>query len=156
MEWSTQYSQLQLQSVEMLQKPSTLSFLGRRTFAPRPLSEATEIFDTDNEDDSDSMPQPWDSQDDDSQSTLSSRDELPTPPHTGGLDGFEFHFDDKSVVGPQGPHLFRGTPEILTHPEDDVFLGMSPIAEPKTPAKPINALNTAVAELDESQVRDWT
>lgn len=156
MEWTRQYSQLQLQSVEMLQKPSSLSFLGRHTFAPRPLSEATEIFDTDNEDDSDSMPQSWDSRDDDSQSTLSSRDELPTPPHTGGLGGFEFHFDDKSVVGPQGPHLFRGTPEILTNPEDDVFLLMSPISEPKTLSRPINALNTAVAELDESQVRDWT
>ena len=102
MEWSTQYSPLQLQPVEMLQKASDLSFLGRRTVVPRPLSEATEIFDTDNEDDSDSLPQPWDSQDDDSQSTLSSsRDELATPPHTGGLDGFEFHFDDKAVVGPQ-------------------------------------------------------
>lgn len=156
MEWSTQYSPLQLQPVEMLQKTSDLSFLGRRTFAPRPVSEATEIFDTDNEDDSDSFPQSWELQDDDSQSTLSSsRDELPTPPHTGGLAGFEFHFDDKSVLGPQGPHLFRGTPDILTNPEDDVF-NMSPIHEPKTPARPINALNTAVAELDASQVRDWT
>ncbi|KAJ9606341.1 hypothetical protein H2200_009302 [Cladophialophora chaetospira] len=155
MEWSTQYSPLRLQPVEMLQKTSDLSFLGRRTLVPRPLSEATEIFDTDNEEDFDSPPQ-WDSQDDDSQSTLSSsRDELPTPPHTGGLDGFEFHFDDKSVVGPQGPHLFRSTPDILANPADDVF-NMSPVAEPKTPARPINALNTAVAELDESQVRDWT
>lgn len=157
MEWSRQSSHLQLQPVEMLQKTSDLSFLGRRTLAPRPLSDATEIFDTDNEDDSDSLPQSWDSRDDDSQSTLSSsRDELPTPPHTGGLGGFEFHFDDKAVVGPQGPHLFRGSPEILTNPEDDVFLNMSPIPQPKTPARPINALNTAVAELDESQVRDWT
>ncbi|KIW94647.1 uncharacterized protein Z519_04624 [Cladophialophora bantiana CBS 173.52] len=157
MDWSTPYSPLQLQPVEMLQKPPDLSFLGRRTIAPRPLSEATEIFDTDNEDDPDSIPKPWDSQDDDSQSTLSSsRDELPTPPHSGGLDGFEFHFDDRAVLGPQGPHLFSGTPEILANPDDDVFLNMSPIVEPKTPAKTINALNTAVAELDESQVRDWT
>ena len=157
MERSTQYSPLQLQPVEMAQKFSDLSFLGRRTIAPRPLSEATEIFDTDNEEDSDSFPQPWDSQDDDSQSTLSSsRDELRTPPHTSDLDGFEFHFDNKAVLGPQGPHLFRGTPDILTSPEDDVFLNLSPVAEPKTPAKPINALNTAVAELDASQVRDWT
>ncbi|KIW26246.1 uncharacterized protein PV07_09359 [Cladophialophora immunda] len=157
MEWSIQYSPLQLQPVEMQQKTADLSFLGRRTMAPRPLSEATEIFDTDNEDDSESLPRPWDSQDDDSESTLSSsRDELPTPPHSGGLDGFEFHFDDRAVLGPQGPHLFRDTPEILTNPDDDVFLNLSPAAEPKTPAKPINALNTAVAELDESQVRNWT
>ncbi|KIX06993.1 uncharacterized protein Z518_04969 [Rhinocladiella mackenziei CBS 650.93] len=159
MEWSTRSSQIQVQPVEMPQKPFTLCFLGHRTHLPRPLSEATEIFDTDNEDEDDSGPQPWDSQDDDSQSTLSSRDELPTPPHTGGLDGFEFHFDDKAVVGPQGPHLFQSTPEIYPNNEDGVFLNMSPMAataEPKTPAKPIVALNTAVAELDESQVRDWT
>jgi hypothetical protein len=157
MEWSTQYSPLQLQPVEMLQKSADLSFLGRRTLIPRPLSDATEIFDTDNEEDSDSSPRSWELKDDDSQSTLSSsRDELPTPPHTGGLGGFEFHFDDKAVVGPQGPHLFRSTPDILNSPEDDIFLNMSPVAEPKTPAKPINALNTAVAELDASQVRDWT
>ena len=39
----------------MTQKHKTLSFMGRRSIAPRPLSEATEIFDTDNEDD-DSLP----------------------------------------------------------------------------------------------------
>ncbi|KAK5461372.1 hypothetical protein LTS15_003435 [Exophiala xenobiotica] len=146
-----------LQTVEMLHKHSDLSFLYRRVSAPRPLSEATEIFDTDNEEDSDSAPLPWDSQgDNDSQSTLSSPDDLPTPPNTGGLGGFEFHFDDKSIVGPQGPHLFRGTPKILSNPEDDVFLGLSPIPEPKSAPKPIAALNNAVAELDESQVKDWT
>ena len=152
MEWSQQYQQLKLETVNMVQKPTDLSFLVRRTYAPRPLSEATVIFDTDAEED------PPDSQgDDDSQSTLSSRDELPTPPNTGGLGGFEFHFDDKCVVGPQGPHLFRSTPDILTQPEDDVFLSMSPAAEaPKPAPKPIDSLHSAVAELDESQVRDWT
>jgi hypothetical protein len=38
------------QGMQMMQKTQTLSFLGRRSFVPRPLSEATEIFDTDNED----------------------------------------------------------------------------------------------------------
>lgn len=157
MEWHRPSLQLQTQSMEMLQKSSTLSFLGRRTTVPRPLSEATEIFDTDSEEDLDSPPQAWDSQDDDSQSTLSSsRDELPTPPHTGGLGDFEFHFDDKAVVGPHGPHLFSHTPEILANPEDEVFIRLAALEEPKTPAKPINDLSNAVAELDESQVRDWT
>ncbi|KAI1613667.1 hypothetical protein EDD36DRAFT_382261 [Exophiala viscosa] len=163
MDRSLPYSSYQLRRAEMLQKQSDFAMLSRRTSAPRPLSEATE-FDTDNEEDSDSAPQPWGSEgDNDSQSTLSSPDDLPTPPHTGGLGGFEFHFDDKSIVGPQGPHLFRGTPEILTSPEDDVFLTMSPVEEFKSLAadirplaRPINALNRAVAELDESQVRDWT
>jgi hypothetical protein len=40
------------QGMQMMQKPQTLSFLGRRSFVPRPMSEATEIFDTDNEDES--------------------------------------------------------------------------------------------------------
>ncbi|KAJ9621092.1 uncharacterized protein PV06_05594 [Exophiala oligosperma] len=155
MEWSPPLSrQRPLQTVEMSQKHSDLSFLYRRSSAPRPLSEATEIFDTDNEEDSDSAPHPWG--DSDSQSTLSSPDDLPTPPNTGGLGGFEFHFDDKSVVGPQGPHLFRGTPEIVSNPEDDVFMALSPVGQTKPAPKPIGALNTAVAELDESQVRDWT
>jgi hypothetical protein len=39
-------------AVQMVQKTHTLSFLGRRSFVPRPMSEATEIFDTDNEDES--------------------------------------------------------------------------------------------------------
>jgi hypothetical protein len=38
------------QGVQMVQKTQTLSFLERRSFVPRPMSEATEIFDTDNED----------------------------------------------------------------------------------------------------------
>jgi len=157
MEWSQQYQQLKLDGVDMTQKADSLSFFARRTYIPRPLSEATEIFDTDAED------EPFEpGGDDDSQSTLSSRDELPTPPHTGGLGGFEFHFDDKCVVGPQGPHLFSSSPDILTQPEDDVFLGMSPVTGPLNPdppratAKPIDSLTSAVAELDESQVRDWT
>ena len=37
--------------VQMTERAKTLSFLGRRSFVPRPLSEATEIFDTDTEED---------------------------------------------------------------------------------------------------------
>ncbi|KAL2427250.1 hypothetical protein ABEF95_010615 [Exophiala dermatitidis] len=158
-DWSSQFQQLHLQSVEMLQKPSTLSFLSRHTMLPRPLSEATEIFDTDNEDDSDTALSPWFSRDDDSQSTLSSPEELPTPPSSGGLGGFEFHFDGKAaVLGHQDPHLRRHTPEILSNPEDDVFHSMTTPAGQfnKADRKPIGALTNAVAELDESQVRDWT
>lgn len=43
--------ELRPQGVQMVQKKTQpLSFLGRRSFVPRPMSEATEIFDTDNED----------------------------------------------------------------------------------------------------------
>ena len=46
-EWSQEFRP---QAVQMVQKSQTLSFFGRRSFVPRPMSEATEIFDTDNED----------------------------------------------------------------------------------------------------------
>lgn len=51
-------SSVQPSGEQMIEKRQTLSFLGRRSFVPRPLSEATEIFDTDNEDgtDDDSAP----------------------------------------------------------------------------------------------------
>ncbi|KIV94169.1 hypothetical protein PV10_01960 [Exophiala mesophila] len=153
MESSQQYQQLQLDSLEMAQKPSTLSFLGRRTHAPRPISEATEIFDTDSEQDPLDLPE-----DADSESTLSSRDDVPTPPHTGGLGGFEFHFDEKCVIGPQGPHLFQQTPEILAQSDEQLFMGMSPLTDAKSVQQPSHLTNLthAVAELDEAQVRDWT
>ena len=46
-EWNQEFRP---QAVQMVQKTQTLSFFGRRSFVPRPMSEATEIFDTDNED----------------------------------------------------------------------------------------------------------
>jgi hypothetical protein len=46
-EWSQEFRP---QAAQMVQKSQTLSFFGRRSFVPRPMSEATEIFDTDNED----------------------------------------------------------------------------------------------------------
>jgi len=180
MEWA---GPSQHQPIEVMQKSGRggggdggLVFLGRRSYAPRPLSEATEIFDTDSEDGSSSASLV--SLVEDSQSTSSNSDEVKTP-HTGGLGGFEFHFDDKPVVGPQGPHLFRASPEIFHRHEDDHLLNMSPVeapsdgerptAEPppmtqnpmvepssKPASRPFTSLNTAVAELDEFQVRDWT
>lgn len=170
-------------TMEMVQKPSPLSFLGRRTAAPRPLSESTDFFDTDGEDDSvGSSPASLESLDDDSQSTASSR-ELKTP-LTAGLGGFEFHFDEKPIEGPFGPHLFSNSPDL----EDQIRLHegwdlpkvpieqqhqtwappieislqeheilQSPVDEPRPQqSRPFTSLNTAVAELDETQVRNWT
>jgi hypothetical protein len=151
-----------LPSIEMMQKGSTLSFLGRRSLAPRPLSAATEFEDFDDEEyDSETSPSSMQSLEQDSQSSLSSPDG-PRTPQSAGLGGFDFHFDDKSVTGPTGPHLFRLSPEPMSKlnmADDEIFLGMSPavgMALPKTPtARPFSSLNRAVAELDESQVRDW-
>src|SRR5436305_4682508 len=95
-EWSQEFRP---QAVQMVQKTQTLSFFGRRSFVPRPMSEATEIFDTDNEDentDDGSGPQSMGSVcllpclswsgtnpsyqlDNDSQTTVSTPDEIHTP-----------------------------------------------------------------------------
>ena len=153
-----------LPSIEMMQKSSSLSFLARRSLALRPLSAATEFEDFDNEEyDSDNSPSTMGSLDQDSQSTISSPNG-PRTPQSAGLAGFEFHFDDMPIKGPSGPHLFRLSPEPLSKVEtettdDEIFLDMSPayaVVPPKTPtARPISSLNRAVAELDESQVRNW-
>lgn len=160
----------------MMEKIHPLSFLGRRTFAPRPLSEATEIFDTDHEQDSEiedseigDSPRSTGSMQslvNDSDSNPSTPEPLPTP-LSAGLGGFEFHFDDVPVEGPIGPHLFRASPEILDSIDgftsENYPLNMSPVVD-KVPqvarllpsARPFTTLNTAVAELDETQVRSWT
>jgi SAM domain (Sterile alpha motif) len=107
--------------------------------------------------------------DNDSQTTVSTPDELQTP-NSSGLGGFEFHFDEKPVKGPSGPHLFCiSTEGTLPHDGSanlDFPLNTSPIIEPlvesvphrpKTPqTRPFSSLNRAVAELDEGQVRSWS
>ena len=108
--------------------------------------------------------------DNDSQTTISTPDEIHTS-NSGGLGGFEFHFDEKPVKGPSGPHLFRiSTEGPLPHDGSadlDISLSTSPIIEPlvesaplrrpKTPqTRPFSSLNRAVAELDEGQVRSWS
>ncbi|RMD42187.1 hypothetical protein DV735_g2957, partial [Chaetothyriales sp. CBS 134920] len=158
-------------SVQMLEKSTQFpSFLGRRSFAPRPISGVTEFSDLDDASDLDEAPRSLDSG-----STASSGEELPTPhtPHTIGLGGFEFHFDDKPVQGPVGPHLFRASPDSFVarlghevEDEHDIIKRQSFTAEllvdrsaeegRKARSRPFTALNQAVAELDESKVRSWS
>lgn len=145
-----------LPSIEMMQKSSNLSFLGRRSLAPRPLSTATEFEDFDDEEyDSETSPSSMQSLEEDSQSSISSPDGLRTP-QSAGLAGFDFHFDEKPISGPTGPHLFSSKLDLA---DDEIYLEMSPVdgmVLPKTPAaRPFSSLNKAVAELEESQVRDW-
>jgi hypothetical protein len=142
-----------LPSIEMMQKSTNLSFLGRRSIAPRPLSAATEFEDSDDEAyDSETSPSSMQS---DSQSSISSPDG-PRTPQSAGLAEFDFHFDEKPVCGPTGPHLFSSKLDLAG---EELYLEMSPVdgmCLPKTPAaRPFSSLNRAVAELDESQVRDW-
>ncbi|WEW59752.1 hypothetical protein PRK78_005232 [Emydomyces testavorans] len=97
----------------MRQKPaSSIIILPRRSsFNSRPLSEATEILDTDFEaelSDVESPRRSIESLANDSSTTLSTPDELPTP---GALDlAFELGLEaSKPVQGPSGPHLFRSS-----------------------------------------------
>ena len=172
-------------SVQMIEKPTAFaSFLGRRSLVPRPLSTATDFFDLDIGSDGDDSPRSLASLDNGSDSTISLREA--TTPQSAGLGGFEFHFDNKPVEGPYGPHLFSNSPDSCSHqfqevvhfeppqrsktPSRPVTLFQTPIAEldgtaitPQRPVqqarpigRPVTALNRAVAELDETQVRSWT
>lgn len=118
-----------MQSVQEAQEK--LPFLAARTTRPRPLSEATEILDTDS--DSDSFGEYYSNDSPqrsgsvsllpprylhlianrgslqvgaESVTTASTPDEVKTPGSTS-LTGFHFHIDDNPVAGPVGPHLFR-------------------------------------------------
>lgn len=139
--------------MEMLQKFSAVpSMFGRRTIAPRPLSEATVIFDTDDEDQEEHLTSSPASLEYDSHSTSSGQDELPTPPDTAGLGGFTFHFDAEPVKGPSGPHLFRAS----STDSSMEILNISPIPLPESRIRRVSSLPAAVAGLDESQVRNWS
>lgn len=132
-------------TVEMIQKPTSFpSFLGRRSFVPRPISNATDFFDLDDESDAGDSPRSLASLDNGSESTVSSQG-LKTP-QSAGLGAFEFHFDDRPISGPM---VFQPIPEE----SKDFTPELLPSAKPH--ARPVTALNQAVAELDESQVRSW-
>lgn len=136
-------------SPEMTQKtPASLSLFGsRRSHIPRPISEATLILDTDDEDEGGSQPASLES---DALSVASSKGELRTPPDTAGLGNFTFHFDE-DVKGPEGPHLFRAS----STGSNRELLEVSPIPLPRQTRR-IQSLHAAVSQLDERQVRDWS
>lgn len=123
---------------EMFQRGKTQSLFVARTPTARPLSEATEIFDTDFEDGSEfeeeySPKGSFESEDSRrrSQTTISSYDEAPTPSsNRGSQQPFEIRFRP-SVEGPKGPHLFRSS-QVSSDVEFDYALQMSPLL-PKQP-----------------------
>ncbi|KAF7165310.1 hypothetical protein CNMCM6106_001534 [Aspergillus hiratsukae] len=111
-----------------LQKGEQLPFFTPRTAIPRPLSEATDILDSENED---GLSLPEDSPFTSvasfgagSVSTASTPNEATTPDSTG-LTAFDFHIDEKSIKGPSGPHLFRSSSDSLEYNEcTDVDVGL--------------------------------
>ncbi|KAK8177213.1 SAM and PH domain-containing protein [Phyllosticta citrichinensis] len=101
--------------VEMFQRGKLQPVFAMRSDKPRPVSEATEIFDTDFEDDSsefeeESQKHGYESSESrKSQTTISTYDEVPTP-HSHRQAYFELSQQDgKTVEGPRGPHLFRSS-----------------------------------------------
>ncbi|KAL1976618.1 hypothetical protein VTN31DRAFT_2900 [Thermomyces dupontii] len=122
-------------SLKVLQAPSETPIF-RRTSVARPLSEATEFDDTDFESNFDEVEESpgksMTSMDSASITTASTPREVPTP-DSGGLSNFQFHIEEESVKGPQGPHLFRastGSDDMKTSLEVDFFLA-------KTPTRPV-------------------
>ncbi|OQE22545.1 hypothetical protein PENSTE_c010G10397 [Penicillium steckii] len=93
------------------QKEEPLPLFPPRTAIPRPVSEATEIFEDEDEHSSchyDSPMRSVASLETGSISTISTPDKVTTPESTG-LTAFDFHIDDRHVKGPSGPHLFRSS-----------------------------------------------
>ncbi|KAI9814891.1 MAG: hypothetical protein M1832_005619 [Thelocarpon impressellum] len=163
-------------SVEMFQKTySTQSLFNARTQAPRPLSEATEIYDTDFEDDrsepdANSPRYSVESFGRQSATTLSSFDEVATP-SSNHYASFDFQLEERPVEGPRGPHLFRSSQDSgkntafhlsmspLT-PKDPSMIPTLTAGAPPMPAsthtQPLSTLTQAVARLDTAEVESWT
>ncbi|MCJ1421536.1 hypothetical protein MMC32_007900, partial [Xylographa parallela] len=124
--------------LEMYQKglmPSVFSSSGTAVRS----SFATELYETEFEDDSSDLEEysgrrSEDSNGKQSDTTLSSFDELRTPNNaTDGFDAFNFQLDESiprkpPVEGPVGPHLFRVTQEISQ--DVNFYLSMSPPVSP--------------------------
>ncbi|KAK4499911.1 hypothetical protein PRZ48_008097 [Zasmidium cellare] len=172
---------------EMFQRAKTPSVFDVRASQARPLSqmsEATEIFDTDFEDESDYegySPKPsFDSEDSRrrSQTTISSYDEAPTPSPRSSEQRVPFDLRLQPVEGPKGPHLFRAS-QVSADFDYDHALQMSPMlpkeitiraqtafsedtATPVTSYRPAYSLDTALRQPEpavfdpEAHIRSWS
>ncbi|KAL8988685.1 MAG: hypothetical protein Q9177_002280 [Variospora cf. flavescens] len=130
-------SPMRRSEVEMYEKAFTRPMFTSRTSASRPLSDATEMYDTEFEEDSDvddyAGRRSEDSFGKRSITTASTYDELRTPA-SHEFNQFKFELPEKSVPmkpveGPVGPHLFRMSQD--TTQDVDFYLSMSPIEPPQ-------------------------
>ncbi|KAI0136612.1 hypothetical protein BJ170DRAFT_573932 [Xylariales sp. AK1849] len=120
------------------------SFFGMKGFEPRPSSIATEIVDTDWDEDEDIVSEIEDdytnsprvslnSSGQQSVTTLSSYEEAHTPRSSRTREAFPFEFDPaKPVEGPRGPHLFRSSSDSTHSADLQDALTLSPIT-PRAP-----------------------
>ncbi|KAL8787822.1 MAG: hypothetical protein Q9213_002009 [Squamulea squamosa] len=126
--------------IEVHQKGFTRPMFTSRTSASRPLSEATEMYDTDFEEDLSDVDDYAGRRSEDSFgkrsiTTASTYDELRTPA-SHEFNQFSFQIPDKlapmkPVEGPVGPHLFRISQD--TSEGVDFYLSMSPVTSPQEP-----------------------
>ncbi|RYO89079.1 hypothetical protein DL766_002794 [Monosporascus sp. MC13-8B] len=128
---------------EMRQRARHESFFGMKGRDPRPTSVATEIVDTDwdeediisdMEDDEPNSPRvSLNSSGQPSMTTLSSYEEAQTPRSSRTREAYPFDLDPlKPVVGPRGPHLFRTSSTSSYSAEYQETLSLSPLT-PKAP-----------------------
>ncbi|KAK8088871.1 hypothetical protein PG997_003832 [Apiospora hydei] len=126
------------------------SFFGLKGPEPRPSSIATEIVDTDwdedddiisenEEDDGNNSPRlSLNSSGQQSMTTLSSYEEAHTPRTSRTREAYPIEYDPlKPVEGPRGPHLFRASSTSSNSFEYEEALSLSPIT-PRAP-KPLDA-----------------
>ncbi|XDG10080.1 hypothetical protein ABKA04_009695 [Annulohypoxylon sp. FPYF3050] len=124
-------------------------FFGLKGLDPRPTSIATEIVDTEWDEEEDTISEIEDDDPDSprislnssgqpSVTTLSSYEEAQTPRSSRAREVYPFDFDSKPVEGPRGPHLFRAsTTSSFNSFEYQSTLTLSPVT-PKT-ARPFEA-----------------
>ncbi|CAG8978128.1 hypothetical protein HYALB_00000802 [Hymenoscyphus albidus] len=169
--------------VEMFQKSqATDSYFNMKALASqkeRPVSEATEMFDTDFEDDDSDVEEnsprlSVNSTGRRSETTLSSFEEVRTP-DSNEFRGFnlDLSMPKKPVEGPRGPHLFRSSIDSSLGSDDQYVLAMSPMTPrpsstqraaldaPRVPQIPqqhrhLSSLTGAVGHLNEREVASWT
>ncbi|KAF1987758.1 hypothetical protein K402DRAFT_353366 [Aulographum hederae CBS 113979] len=131
--------------VEMFQRGKTDSLLFvPRTDKPRPVSEVTEMYDTDFEDDNlddgssefEEFAANYEFNSNEgrrSQTTISTFEEVSTP-HSSRRSQFDLQIDvRKSVEGPRGPHLFRASHASSIDSTFDYALQLSPVFQKEPP-----------------------
>ncbi|KAF2810471.1 SAM and PH domain-containing protein [Mytilinidion resinicola] len=172
-----------LERSEMFQRGKLQPLFTQRTSRERPLSEATEIFDTDVDDDDSSDFEEFSpkfsfnsNESRRSQTTISTLDEVHTPedPESNRRTVFDFDVEvmKPTISGPKGPHLFRAS-QVSSDFSFDVTLQLSPLLPKQPPSRvgtafrslspstvvpqqEYNSLANAVAHLDTAEVRSWT
>ncbi|KAI4269999.1 MAG: hypothetical protein LQ337_006963 [Flavoplaca oasis] len=131
--------------IEIYEKGYTRPMFTSRTSASRPLSEATEMYDTEFEDDLSDVDDYAGRRSEDSFgkrsiTTASTYDEVRTPA-SHEFNSFNFQLPDKPapmkpVEGPVGPHLFRISQDATQGV--DFYLSMSPASSPQEPKQSLS------------------